>query len=268
MKVLHLEQSSLFKKIIHEIMLQKGLDCIQTGDTDEALSILKEQDIDLILMSLELGAGRSEKFIKEVNASEFRKVPIIAVTSTDSIESRQKFFSLGIADYILKSDLNYNSFNRYISGFFQDDRLTEELKKTEIAVLDDSEMELKVIGNIFRLHGIKNVDFYSDPKEFLTSHKAYSLYVIDIVLPGISGEEVIQKIHSRNPEGVILGVSSITNFKTISHILSAGAYDYVLKPFDPNLFMLRLKNSLRLSKLARVLREKEIGGGEIDYLLN
>ncbi len=48
-------------------------------------------------------------------------------------------------------------------------------------------------------------------------------------------------------------MSSIDNVKTISHVLSAGADDYIIKPFNKDVFIARLKTNFRSFKLVKEL---------------
>ncbi len=121
----------------------------------------------------------------------------------------------------------------------------KKIQNEKIAVLDDSRLELSIFSNIFKLNKIKNASYYSDPSEFLKKADNYSIYFVDMVLPGYSGEEIIMQLRQRNKNCVIIVVSGISNFKIVSHAMMHGADDYITKPFDNAVLMARLKANAR-----------------------
>ena len=94
---------------------------------------------------------------------------------------------------------------------------------------------------------------------------AYDLIILDLMLPGLSGTEILQKIRSKNQQVPILILTArdvmadkIKNFET-------GADDYLTKPFAFAELALRIKALLRRGPVNRssVLRVADL---EIDRL--
>ena len=94
---------------------------------------------------------------------------------------------------------------------------------------------------------------------------AYDLIILDLMLPGLSGTEILQKIRSKNQQVPILILTArdgmadkIKNFET-------GADDYLTKPFAFAELALRIKALLRRGpvNLSSVLRVADL---EIDRL--
>lgn len=258
LNVLHLDYSNFFRNVIKDIITKKGLSYYGVATVEEALSVLEKHDISLIITGLELKEMLGTDFIKKLNASKFKDVPLIVVTSRDSIKIREELFSLGVVDYILKNDLSYQRFDRYIDSIFMEDQLCRDIQKLKIAVLDDSRHSLNVIKHIFELNKIYNVDYYQNPRDLLECDKRYSVYILDLVLPEFSGEDIILKIRKTNEQAVIISISGISNFKTISNVLIAGANDYVIKPFDASIFMARIKTNVRTLFLMKKLERLAI----------
>jgi two-component system cell cycle response regulator len=102
------------------------------------------------------------------------------------------------------------------------------------------------------------VDYYIHPQELLNSNKQYALYLIDFILPDISGEQVIWEVRSKNKYALIIGISSIDNEKIISQILTSGADDYISKPVSKDIFIARLNANLRTYRLLQELKQKNL----------
>ena len=96
---------------------------------------------------------------------------------------------------------------------------------------------------------------FESSEDLLGQKKSYDLYLIEILMPEMTGEEVVLELRRRGFHCVIIIVSTIQSRKTITHILRSGANDYIPKPFDGELGQARLRSHLRtlgmLQKQAR-----------------
>lgn len=259
--VLHLERSSFFAKIVKKILEEQGISVLHAKSGEEAYSLLERNSISLIISGTELDDTDGADFIEKLTVSKFSSIPVIVFTAKESLQLREKLFSLGIADYILKEDITANRLQVYFQALIGQNRLLEQIRGVPIAVLDDSRLGLNVIRNIFRLNRVAKVSYFTDPQKMLEEIEKYSIFFVDMVLPEVSGEEVIMKIREKNPGSVIIVVSGITNIKLVSHALMYGADDYVTKPFANTIFMARLKANARSFFLNRQLKRQAVTDG-------
>ena len=61
----------------------------------------------------------------------------------------------------------------------------------------------------------------------------YDIILLDLMMPGLSGLEVLPQIRNTHPDTVII---VITGYATIEHSVEAmknGAFDFIPKPFSP-----------------------------------
>ncbi|MFC2020359.1 response regulator transcription factor [Chloroflexota bacterium] len=70
------------------------------------------------------------------------------------------------------------------------------------------------------------------------------LVLLDIMMPGPDGLEVLQRIRQSSNIPVIM-VSAKRDTKSLQKALSSGADDYILKPFRPTELVARVKTKLR-----------------------
>ncbi|HEV3438005.1 MAG TPA: HD domain-containing phosphohydrolase [Gemmata sp.] len=82
----------------------------------------------------------------------------------------------------------------------------------------------------------------------LAAKHAYDLVLLDVDLPGFSGEEVLRRLRQRPPSSHLKVVmfSGTANGDELSRILLAGADDFLTKPFSMVQLRARVKASLRL----------------------
>lgn len=257
--VLHIEKNNFFRKMLKGILDKKGYYYIATDNFAEAEEILNREHISLIITSFIADGDTIEKFISNVNFGEHREVPIFLVTSNEMDSDKKRIMNLGITDYITK-DVFLDEISKHIDMIFQEDQYMNDLEEAKIAVLDDSNFELKRNKDILDKYDIKNVDYYSTGRELLNSDKKYDIYLIDIVLNHEFGKNIIMNIKRNNINSSIIAVTGITNPKTISSILNAGADDFITKPVEENLFIAKLKANVRLYSLNRKVKKlmKEI----------
>ena len=256
--ILHIESGKFFREVVKMIVEKRGFEIISTDNGNDALEILENNKISLIITGNELLDMRGEDLIRKINETVYSSIPVIILTSTESMSLRKRLFSLGIVDYILKKDMSKSRLENYFDNLMMQDLLLKKIQKEKTAVLDDDLTSLSVIKKIFKLNNIENADYFSDPADFLESASDYNFFLIDLVLPGLSGEEIIMEIKKRQKNSLILVVSGINNTKTISQSMMYGADDYITKPFDNSLLMLRLKANARTYFLYKELERQAV----------
>jgi DNA-binding response OmpR family regulator len=88
------------------------------------------------------------------------------------------------------------------------------------------------------------------------------LIVMDIQLPDMNGNEIIQELRKRKYKGSIIAVSADTDEKDVVKSLQAGADDYTTKPIDFDAFFGKIKGLLSKSagkrKAAKPTTKKDI----------
>jgi response regulator RpfG family c-di-GMP phosphodiesterase len=84
----------------------------------------------------------------------------------------------------------------------------------------------------------------------LASTKPYDLVLLDVDLPGFSGEEVLRRLRQRppSPHLKIVMFSGAASGDDLSRILLSGADDFVTKPFSVIQLRARVKTALRLKE--------------------
>jgi two-component system cell cycle response regulator len=243
--ILHIDRSELFRKIMQEIILRCGHSVHSVATKKDALSYLADHSVDLLISALEFDDGDAESLILELPQSAKKDIPVVVVTSSDSLELRERLFSLGVVDYILKSEVDEDHFKHFFATLSAEDELSRFMRDMRIAILDDSPIILKVVHRILDMNGFRFVDFYGKPRELLESDKIYDLYLVDMVLPEMTGDKVIEELRSRQPNAIIISMSQFTGEKSIATVLLSGADDYIHKPFDAASLLSRIKINVR-----------------------
>jgi diguanylate cyclase (GGDEF)-like protein len=256
LKILHVDENLFYKEVLKRISIEMEFEYFFSSKPLNAFEIISSNKIDLIITSLQFqGNETGEEFIQQLKESEYKSIPIIVLTSADNQQLKDRLINIGILDFLMKDDF-YEKLILHISKLRTGDFLSYQLQNMKIAVLDDDELQLLMINDIFKNNNITDVDYYTNPKDLLSSNQEYGIYLIDYILPDISGDKVIEKIRSKNEYSVIMAISSIEDQNVISTIFSIGADDYITKPYSANIFLARLKANVRTYNLLRKLKEK------------
>ena len=122
-------------------------------------------------------------------------------------------------------------------GVKQDD--TETVGNVlHIALVDDDSVILKLLENAFRAVSA-TCDLYSSGAEFLTgiNKHRYDLAVVDILMPGISGFDILARL-SNTANGIpIIIYSQTTKREDVIRAFSLGAKHYLVKPKKPEVIV-------------------------------
>jgi two-component system phosphate regulon sensor histidine kinase PhoR len=81
---------------------------------------------------------------------------------------------------------------------------------------------------------------------------AYDLLLVDLMMPGISGLELIAKIHLIDPEIILVVITGHATIETAVEAMKKGAYDYLPKPFPPDALIAVVRRGLE----KRTLRQE------------
>lgn len=91
------------------------------------------------------------------------------------------------------------------------------------------------------------------------------LIVLDMMLPGRSGLEVLEQLRSDRPATPVIVLTALNEIENRVAGLDAGAADYLSKPFSLSELAARIRAQLRMA--AQVPQTRLVGGGvEVDLL--
>lgn len=116
--------------------------------------------------------------------------------------------------------------------------------KKILVVEDDMDIH-NLIKNVLEKERYEVISAYSGTEAILLSEKnSIDLILLDLMLPGLSGEEVIERIKNIPIKVISAKISSEDKV----NVLTIGANDYITKPFDTNELLARIKVQLRMNK--------------------
>ncbi|NTU60237.1 MAG: sigma-54-dependent Fis family transcriptional regulator [Deltaproteobacteria bacterium] len=100
----------------------------------------------------------------------------------------------------------------------------------------------------------------------LLAKEGVDLVLLDLNLPDLHGIQVLREIKARDPDLLVIVVTGYGSVESAVESLKLGAYDYIKKPFKADAIKLIVRLALetqRLRRRVRVLRERELGAGQV-----
>ena len=131
-----------------------------------------------------------------------------------------------------------------------------------ILIVDDSPENIISLKKVLEKNDFE-VDTASSGEEALKKilKKSYVLIILDVQMPGMDGFEVAEAIsgYSKAKETAIIFLSAATADVTlITRGYSSGGLDYISKPVDMNILLLKVKTFYRIYEQSRALNEMQI----------
>ena len=115
----------------------------------------------------------------------------------------------------------------------------------KILIVEDDAHISEMLCHLLRQNGYTPAAAYSGTEALLTLPQGgFSLILLDLMLPGKTGEEVLTEIRTSSAIPVIVLTARVDKETTIK-LLRLGADDYIAKPFDNNELLARIDVQLR-----------------------
>lgn len=102
-----------------------------------------------------------------------------------------------------------------------------------VLVVDD---EIAVCDLLKDFLTLKGYEVYTASDGYTAINKVKEvcphLVLLDIVMPGVSGMEVLKEIKKLNPKTGVIMITAVPDQGIITESIDLGAYDYIRKPMD------------------------------------
>lgn len=128
---------------------------------------------------------------------------------------------------------------------------------TRVLVVDDDMAIRSMVGEILTDEGY-DVTLAASAEEALQAFRrgGYGLVITDIRMGGMSGVELLKEIKLVDPVVHVIVMTSYASIDSAVAVLKAGAYDYLIKPFED--LELVLSAAKRAMQSVRLIMEKEV----------
>ncbi len=125
------------------------------------------------------------------------------------------------------------------------------MKKQTVLVVDDDDTIRSIVEAILEKNGFKALTASNGTDGLKAANdKAPDAIVLDRKMPDIDGNDVLKSLKD-NPATQNIPVLMLTGERAVADVsssLSLGAMDYIVKPFDQENFLMRLRHIMNKKK--------------------
>ena len=112
--------------------------------------------------------------------------------------------------------------------------MSDSTPSTILVIDDDTEVRYS-LGRVLSSRNYQVLEAASGEQGVALVKKgpAPDLIFLDVRMGGISGLEALQHIRSANPKQLVILMTAFGTAQTAIEAMKFGAFDYIMKPFDP-----------------------------------
>ena len=123
-------------------------------------------------------------------------------------------------------------------------------EKGTIHIIDDEPIIHEVLGDLLTSEGYTVVNS-SNGEEALEKHssRSFELILLDLLMPGMDGIEVLKRLKKIDPHAVIIIITAYASVESAISAMKMGAFDYVQKPFKHDELLLTVERAIKHKKL-------------------
>ena len=127
-----------------------------------------------------------------------------------------------------------------------------------ILIVDDKPELLNSLHQLVNLHGYQ-ADKALGGQDALAAlgRKHYDVVLLDLIMPGVSGHDVLDYAAREGLSSKIIVVSGDSSFSGVKHALHCGAFDFVKKPYEAGELISTMETALRQCELENRNEEME-----------
>ncbi len=137
-----------------------------------------------------------------------------------------------------------------------------------VLVVDDDPTQRRLIQAVLERDGFAVVHAENGDQAIarLTSGGACDLILLDLVMPGLSGQDTLKEIRARSFGQPVIVVTASGGIDTVVQAMQAGACDFFIKPASPERITTSIRNALSMGDLkGEVERLKKHANGKTTF---
>ena len=217
---------------ISKMLTEAGFSHITLAESAQlALHHLNSQQIDLLIINTELpdmDGWRLSRLIRSGILKCRADLAILMRTQTWC----ERIAEVTAREYGINKLLPANAWDKLIPGIHTLLSMQSNLNsKPRLLVVEDSEDTAHLVERV--LSNIFEIEVANDGREGLDTWfaKRHDLVLLDIMLPSMTGNEILVEILKENPQQPVVVMTAHANAEEAEELMFAGATDFLPKPF-------------------------------------
>ena len=119
-----------------------------------------------------------------------------------------------------------------------------------ILIIEDELLERAIYADLLREHGYKVLTAATGAQALeVLQLKPVDVVLVDLVLPGVPGLELIERLRTTTPETPVIVVTAHPSSHNVITALKLGAFDFIVKGFKNEVMLHSVKRALEMRRL-------------------
>jgi CheY-like chemotaxis protein len=277
-KILLVEDNEMNQDMLSRRLLRRGFEVVFATDGKTGVSMASSEQPDLILMDMSLPIMDGWEATRLIKANpRTASIPVIALTAHAMVGDRDKTIAAGCDDYdtkpvelarllqkidvlLAKPIVRPEPTPVQVLGTpVQLPSLSRNTPPSEpgahrILIVDDNDMNRDMLSRRLERAGYSiMIAEGGEAGLALLQQQGVDLILLDIMMPGMSGLEMLQQIRLLYPQAQlpVIMATAKDESEDIVQAFELGANDYVTKPIDLPVLLARIQTHLRTLQTIR-----------------
>ncbi|MEK7535656.1 MAG: response regulator [Patescibacteria group bacterium] len=256
-KILIAEDDTILREILMNKLTSAGFTAIGAADGGEALRIITEERPELVLLDMLIPVKSGIEVLQEIAKNDaLKNIPVLAISNSDDADAIREAKSLGVKDFLIKAIFDSSDVLEKVKQILRSQAahsptpapVSTSPESTNINnqgpsnnnnnmktifIVEDDKFLRDLASQKLESEGFKlnSATTGTEALEYLEKNPRPDIIVLDLILPGLSGFEVLEKVKA-NPnlkDVPVLILSNLGQEEDIEKAKKLGAVDYLVK---------------------------------------
>lgn len=252
--ILIVDDSPTMRHILRAPLEGAGYEVCEAGSGGAALELIKERAFDMLTLDVDLPGMSGYETCAEVRRLEEalsrRMVPVVFVTSQNSLSDRQRGFEVGATDFLSKP-VDESELLLRVDRLL---RAQQKLTGLRVLVVEDSKATRNIIAHTLSNSGMEVAEAEDGQVAFdrlQAEAGKFDLIIVDYDMPVMNGKELCRLIRTvlGMPWIPVIFLSGMAEMGYVLEMFEAGATDCITKPFTREELLARISVHAQLQRL-------------------
>ena len=281
--ILIVDDEASNRELMEAILTDEGYLVAQAENGLGALAQATAAPPDLILLDLMMPGMSGFEVCQRLKQDPVTAgVPVIVVTALGQIKDKEAALASGADDFVTKP-ARAEDLRARVSAMLRVRRVRQDLDRTlaylheldaarhaqrrtalanvlaeappappptstmlPILLVDDEALTRDFYGDLLAEHGLRVFTAKDGPEGLeLAGRQPMEAVILDIMMPGMSGLEVLERLHSQDPDLPVIMLTAYPSSQNAIAALKLGAFDFLVKGLSHELVLLAVHRAVR-----------------------